>query len=186
MKQNLRILKLNLEIERLRSNLEESRIRNLKLEMKTQKLFDKIKTLNTIQINMDISKKWGKEFNDLETIMEESDLFNDSSSEKEIKHLFMNLSREINETQHGKDTVQELTPIIPTQSQLPDHEKTKLEQIISKLSTLDKTLFTDAKSDDIDKFHNPLDLTEYLIQSFESKLSSLKESLHQNIKSKSN
>lgn len=97
MKHNLRILRLNLEIDRLREHLEESRRRNLKLEVKAKKLFEKVKTLNQMQMNSELPKKWGQELDDLETIMEESEVFKEFHSQREIKKLFFNMTKEIAE-----------------------------------------------------------------------------------------
>lgn len=217
MKHNLRILKLNLEIDRLRENLEDSRKRNLKLEMKAKTLFEKIKTLNELQMSSDMAKKWGKEIDDLETIMEESEIFNDPNSQREIKNLFMNMSKEIaqslepSETEKASDLVknakkpftkaktedtvetsgipkiEEVEAEAETQSEANSTEETKskpnLAPLVEKLNKIDYSLLNGETTEET--IENPIDLTSWVIDSFERKVKEMGRVLDENNASKS-
>lgn len=231
MKHNLRILKLNLEIDRLRDHLEDSRKRNLKLEMKAKKLFQKIKTLNKIQMNSEIAKKWGKELNDLETIMEESEIFNDINSQREITQLFSNMSREIAQSLEAIEPELEAVPekkedtlettrtseqkeeveikgearetrieaqveVTQTKAQIEEAqikarvketgepEQGQLTPLIQKLNKIDFSLLNGKGAEERLK-ENPIDLTGWVIDSFEHKVRDLGRTLQESIDSKS-
>lgn len=196
MKQNLRILKLNLEIDRLRTSLEETRIRNLKLEIKSRKLFEKIKALNMIQSNQDLAEKWQKEIQELDTILEESEIDQDAGSDRSIERLFINASRESSlqteelETKFTQNVgVKSKEKLLEPLGQTESEKNVQYLEILDKLSKLEMSVLEDQEKnhlfEDDNASENPWDFTEMLITSFEKKLIVLKSTLDLNVKAKS-
>jgi hypothetical protein len=194
MKQNLRILKLNLEIDRLRNNLEDTRIRNLKLEIKTRNLFEKIRTLNMIQTNKEFSEKWKKEIKELDTILEESEIEHESSSDKSIRRIFLDVSKEFKENSKNEENINisnKSTYELKTKNKNMislNVQTSQYDELMEKINNLELSI---VKQKDEPKqgnkkslIENPLNFTEWLINSFEQKLTKLKNVLNLNIVAK--